>query len=140
MTDRALLLEEFLVRNLNRLHLDLRPMAIKHAALHGHCHQKAFATMDDLKACLDMIPELQTQVIQSSCCGMAGAFGQQAETYDLSMDMAELSLLPAIRELPMDYSVVASGTSCRQQIGHGSGRVAHHFVHLMQQSLCRQIQ
>ncbi|HIM70384.1 MAG TPA: hypothetical protein EYM44_07265 [Gammaproteobacteria bacterium] len=110
-------------------------MAIKHAALHGHCHQKAFATMDDLKACLDMIPELQTQVIQSSCCGMAGAFGQQAETYDLSMDMAELSLLPAIRELPMDYSVVASGTSCRQQIGHGSSRVAHHFVHLMQQSL-----
>ena len=54
---------------------------------------------------------------------------------DLSMDMAELSLLPAIRELPMDYSVVASGTSCRQQIGHGSSRVAHHFVHLMQQSL-----
>ena len=140
MTDRALLLEEFLVRNLNRLHLDLQPMAIKHAALHGHCHQKAFATMDDLKACLDMIPELQTQVIQSSCCGMAGAFGQQAETYDLSMDMAELSLLPTVRELPVDCSVVASGTSCRQQIHHGSGRIAHHFVHLMQQSLCRQIQ
>jgi Fe-S oxidoreductase len=78
---------------------------------------------------------LQVKTIASSCCGMAGAFGYQAETFDVSMKMGELSLLPAVRKVESDAIVVADGTSCRQQIGDGTGRTALHVARVLELAL-----
>jgi len=131
----ALLLEEYLVRHQSSLSLNLGPLPVNHAALHCHCHQKAFATAGDVETVLGWIPDLQVDPIASSCCGMAGDFGQWAQTYGVSMAMGELSLLPAVRDLPAESAIVAGGTSCRQQISHGSGRTAVHYVQLLQSAL-----
>jgi Fe-S oxidoreductase len=80
---------------------------------------------------LALIPGLDVELIRSSCCGMAGAFGYQAETVDVSMAMAELTLLPTIRAAPQDSLIVADGTSCRQQIAFGTRRRALHVAQLL---------
>ncbi len=125
---RALLLEEVLVRDEGRVRarLNLRSSHADSAFIHGHCHQKAFGAFDATPQVLDWIPGLRSTVIKSGCCGMAGSFGYEAEHYHLSMKMAELDLLPAVRAAPEDALVVADGTSCRSQIAHGSGREAVH--------------
>ncbi len=135
LDEMALLLEEYLVRYQSSLSLNLGPLPVNHAALHCHCHQKAFATAGDVETVLGWIPDLQVDPIASSCCGMAGDFGQWAQTYGVSMAMGELSLLPAVRDLPAESAIVAGGTSCRQQISHGSGRTAVHYVQLLQSAL-----
>ena len=135
LKNRVFLLEEYLVQQSADLSLNLGPTQYKQAALHCHCHQKAFATAKDVETVLNWIPELTVNPITSSCCGMAGDFGQWAKTYDVSMAMAELSLLPALRTLDPNAAVVGGGTSCRQQINHGTGRDAVHFVQLLHQSM-----
>src|SRR5207302_3549092 len=100
--------------------------------LHGHCHQKALGTMPDVIAALQLVPGLSVEVIESSCCGMAGAFGYEAEHYDVSMRMAERSLLPAVRAAPPDALIVADGTSCRHQIHDGAGREALHVARVLE--------
>ncbi len=129
----AFLLEEFLVREkrAGRLNLSLKPIPQKQALLHGHCHQKAFAVMSDVEEVLAWIPELKTTTIESSCCGMAGAFGYEAEHIDVSMKMGELSLLPAVRQAQADTLIVADGTSCRHQIHDGATREAIHVVRVL---------
>jgi FAD/FMN-containing dehydrogenase/Fe-S oxidoreductase len=94
----ALLFEEFLVREAEagRLRLTLGPIAGK-VLVHGHCHQKSFGAFKPVEQILRLVPDLNVETIQSSCCGMAGAFGYGADTYQASIDMAELSLLPAVR-------------------------------------------
>ncbi|MEM9439925.1 MAG: FAD-linked oxidase C-terminal domain-containing protein [Pseudomonadota bacterium] len=134
----ALLFEEFLTREKekDRLGLSLKPTTWQMARLHGHCHQKAFGVMDAMQSCLDMIPGLDHSMIDSSCCGMAGAFGYQASHYETSMAMAELSLLPAVRKTdPQTTAIIANGTSCRHQIKDGSGRQALHIASLIDQSI-----
>jgi Fe-S oxidoreductase len=95
----ACLFEEFLAREAaaGRLNLRLKPLPQKKALLHGHCHQKAFAVMPDVQRALELVPGLAVETIESSCCGMAGSFGYDAGHYEVSMKMAELSLLPAVR-------------------------------------------
>jgi FAD/FMN-containing dehydrogenase/Fe-S oxidoreductase len=121
----ALLFEEFLAREAKagKLELSLKPIG-KRALLHGHCHQKSFAAMAAVEAVLSLVPDLSVETVDSSCCGMAGAFGFGADTIDASLRMAELSLLPAVRKADADTLVVADGTSCRHQIRDGSGREA----------------
>jgi len=128
----ALLFEEFLAREAKagELELSLKPVA-KRALLHGHCHQKSFAAMAAVEAVLSLVPELSVESIDSSCCGMAGAFGYGADTIDASFRMAELSLLPAVRKAGADALVVADGTSCRHQIRDGSGREALHAARVL---------
>ena len=128
VAERALLLEELLARDEERIRprLDLRSLRADSAFIHGHCHQKAFGAFEATPRVLDWIPGLRPTVIKSGCCGMAGSFGYEAEHYELSMKMAELDLLPAVRAAPDDALVVADGTSCRSQIAHGSGREAVH--------------
>ncbi len=135
----ALLLEEFLVREqaADRLKLRLGPVAWRRALLHGHCHQKAFGVMPAVEQALRLVPELAVDVIASSCCGMAGAFGYESEHYDLSMKMGELGLLPAARAAAEDVVIVADGTSCRQQIQHGAGRTAMHVARVLASALRR---
>ena len=133
---QSLLMEEFLARerSAGRLQLPLGALP-KKAMLHGHCHQKAFATMGAVESVLKMVPELEVQTVESSCCGMAGSFGYDSATIDVSMKMGELSLLPAVRKAPEDALIVADGTSCRHQIHDGTGRKAAHVARVLAMSL-----
>jgi FAD/FMN-containing dehydrogenase/Fe-S oxidoreductase len=133
----AFLVEEFLVREkrAGRLQLSLKPVAAEQALLHGHCHQKAFGVMSDVEEVMSWIPELKTSLIESSCCGMAGAFGYESEHIDVSMKMAELSLLPAVRKAGTETIIVADGTSCRHQIHDGAHREAVHVVRVLASAL-----
>jgi len=117
-----------------RLALDLAPVKGR-ALLHGHCHQKSFDAMSAVEATLKLIPGLDVEKIESSCCGMAGAFGYHADTIDVSRAMGELSLLPAVRKAPDDAIIVADGTSCRQQIRDGAGREAIHVARVLAAAL-----
>jgi Fe-S oxidoreductase len=132
----ALLFEEFLVREAEagKLQLPLKPMR-KRALVHGHCHQKAFGVFETVPAALRLVPELEVETVESSCCGMAGSFGFHADTIDVSMAMGELSLLPAVRKAAPDTLVVADGTSCRHQIHDGAGRQALHVARVLAMSL-----
>jgi len=137
LSDNAFLFEEFLLREHQaaRLPLKLKPLPQKQALVHGHCHQKAFAVMGSVHEVLELIPELKVELIESSCCGMAGSFGYEVEHYDSSMAMANLSLIPAIAEANAETLIVADGTSCRSQIQHGSGREALHVARVLQMAL-----
>jgi Fe-S oxidoreductase len=136
LAKRAVLFEEFLAaeQDAGRLKLDLRPIG-KEALLHGHCHQKAFGAMGAVERALRLIPGLNVTTVESSCCGMAGSFGYEAEHYDVSMKMAEASLLPAMRAAGSSTILVADGTSCRHQIEHGAGRHAQHVACVLEQAL-----
>ena len=132
----AVLFEEFLAREAKagRFAPKLAPVADR-ILLHGHCHQKAFGTMGAVESVLRLIPDLTVETVESSCCGMAGAFGYQAETADISRAMAEISLLPAVRNAVPTTIVVADGTSCRHQIKDGTGRQAVHVARLLADSM-----
>ena len=132
LADRALLLGEFLTRHAPNLKLREMPGT---AHVHGHCHQKAFGAFDAGLAALRLVPGLTVQPITSSCCGMAGAFGYQAETQTESRAMAEAGLLPAVRAAAAEDMVVADGTSCRHQIADLAGRAAVHSVHVIERAL-----
>jgi Fe-S oxidoreductase len=136
LADHALMLEEFLAREAEagRLNLPLAPIAGR-ALLHGHCHQKSFAALGTTEAVLRLVPDLKVETIESSCCGMAGAFGYAAETIDASLAMGELSLLPAVRKAEPETLIVANGTSCRHQIGDGTGREALHVARVLARSV-----
>ncbi|MGH6814340.1 MAG: FAD-binding and (Fe-S)-binding domain-containing protein, partial [Hyphomicrobiaceae bacterium] len=107
------------------------------AHLHGHCHQKAAGIMDAVERVLRLVPNLVVKPIDSSCCGMSGAFGYQAEHVAVSKAMGELSLLPAVRAAPAGDLIVADGTSCRHQIRDGTGRGALHVARVLDGALGR---
>ena len=134
----ALLLEEFLAREAGAGQLDMLKQKLKPTSqpilLHGHCHQKAFGAVSPIIDVLTLIPGAKPELIESSCCGMAGSFGYEAAHYDVSMQMAELSLLPAVRKQPLSI-VVADGTSCRHQIRDGAAREAVHVAVLLARQL-----
>jgi FAD/FMN-containing dehydrogenase/Fe-S oxidoreductase len=141
LADNAYLFEEFLANELQagRLDLKLRSLPEKRALLHGHCHQKAFDAVKPVQQILALIPDLKVELIESSCCGMAGSFGYEATHYETSMKMAELSLLPAVRKAGADTLLVADGTSCRHQIADGTqaegGLSAQHVARVLQRAL-----
>lgn len=133
----AMLFEEFIAREkkAGRLDLSLQPLPEKKALLHGHCHQKAFGAMSAVQEALALVPDLAVTPIESSCCGMAGSFGYEAEHYETSIAMAELSLLPAVRKADAGTLVVADGTSCRHQIADGADRQAIHVAQVLERAL-----
>jgi len=124
--------EEFLAdafeRNTIALPLSAGPRRV---LLHSHCHQKALVGTDPARAVLSRIPGCRVEEIDSGCCGMAGAFGYEIEHYEISRLMGERRLLPAIREAGDDTAVVASGTSCRQQIRDLTGKKVCHPAELL---------
>ncbi|MHB1249367.1 MAG: FAD-binding and (Fe-S)-binding domain-containing protein, partial [Polaromonas sp.] len=138
ISQHALLFEEFLAREAAAGKLAMLKSKLKAVAqpilLHGHCHQKAFGAVSPIIEIIKLIPGARPELIESSCCGMAGSFGYEASHYTVSMQMAELSLLPAVRQQP-DAVVVADGTSCRQQIRDGAQREAIHVAMLMARQL-----
>jgi Fe-S oxidoreductase len=127
----SFLLEEYLAREPGRLRLKEMKQEV---LLHGHCHQKAFDAMPAVEKVLGMIPGLKVSTVQTSCCGMAGSFGYEAEHHATSMQMAEMALLPAIRKADAAL-VIADGTSCRHQIADGSGREALHVARVLDSAL-----
>jgi len=132
------LLEEFLAREHDgkRLKLPFKADAApRKAVVHGHCHQKAFGALKAMRKVLGLVPGLEVEFIESSCCGMAGSFGYEAEHYDISMQMGELALLPAVRATDAATEIIANGTSCRGQIADGAGRESRHFVHTLRDAL-----
>jgi FAD/FMN-containing dehydrogenase/Fe-S oxidoreductase len=132
----ALTFEEFLAREATagRVRLPLRKVASR-ALVHGHCHQKAFDAFSPVEAVLKLIPNLDVEPIESSCCGMAGAFGYHVDTIDVSIAMGELSLLPRLRKADADTLIVADGASCRHQIKNGTSREALHVARILHRSL-----
>jgi Fe-S oxidoreductase len=132
LASHAFLFEEFLAREAAAGHVR-GPVGthVGTALLHGHCHQKAFAAMSAVEKALSLVRGLEVATVESSCCGMAGAFGYGADTYGVSMAMGELSLLPAVRKATADTVIVADGFSCRHQIRDGTGRDALHVARVL---------
>ena len=129
----AILFEEWVRREhaAGRFRLAIPTGEKRRALLHGHCHQKAFGLMPAVQETLKLIPDLALDVVESSCCGMAGTFGYQAATYAVSQAMAEQKLLPAVRKAPGEVLLVADGFSCRHQIHGGTGRAVMHVAELL---------
>jgi FAD/FMN-containing dehydrogenase/Fe-S oxidoreductase len=128
---QALMFEEFLAREARagRFAPVLKP-ARRAIRVHVHCHQKAFGVVAPVLDVLKLIPGAAPELIESSCCGMAGSFGLETEHREVSLQMAELSLLPALRAAP-DAIVVADGTSCRHQIADAGSRTALHVARVL---------
>ena len=103
--------------------------------LHGHCHQKAFDVVKPIEQILNQIEGLEVETIETSCCGMAGAFGYGKDTYDISMKMAEERLFPAIKKNSKDIKIIADGTSCRCQIKDGMNREAMHVAKFLDDNI-----
>jgi len=134
LAERAQLFEEFVdsERATGRFELSLGPMEGRTALLHGHCHQKAFGAVGAAVKALQLIPGLTVETVDSTCCGMAGSFGYEAEHYEMSMKIGELGVLPNMRAAPPDTLLAANGTSCRHQIADAAGREARHVVRILE--------
>jgi Fe-S oxidoreductase len=135
--DHAFLFEEFLVREreARRLELPLQSLDVGEALVHAHCHQKAFAAAPAMQTVLAWIPGLVSRPIETSCCGMAGSFGYEAEHYAVSMRMAEAALLPAVRNASAATLIVTDGFSCRHQIRDGTRRRPLHVARVLDRAL-----
>ena len=139
LADLAMLFEEFVAREAEagRFELDLEPVSGGKALLHGHCHQKAFGTMGPVEKTLSLVPDLEVKTIESTCCGMAGTFGYEAEHYDLSVKIGEIDVLPAVRAAEDDVMIVADGISCRHQIRDGAARQPVHVARVLASALLK---
>ncbi|HEX6992780.1 MAG TPA: FAD-linked oxidase C-terminal domain-containing protein [Gammaproteobacteria bacterium] len=133
----ALLLEELVVRDApdGRSALPRRALPAKRVLVHGHCHQKAFGVLPAVVGALELVDGVDVEVLQSGCCGMAGAFGFDARHIDMSFRIGEDRLLPAVRSASADTLIVADGTSCRHQIRDGAGRQAWHAARVLAAAL-----
>jgi FAD/FMN-containing dehydrogenase/Fe-S oxidoreductase len=132
LASRAVTFGEWMAREKIALNLQRSPTK---AHVHGHCHQKSFGAFDATLAALRQAPDLAVAPIISSCCGMAGAFGYQSETQDVSRAMGEADLIPAVRKAKPEDLIVADGFSCRHQIADLSGRTAVHSIRVLADAL-----
>jgi Fe-S oxidoreductase len=137
LAGRTLLIDEFLAREADRGRIGSAAFTTeaRQVLLHGHCHQKALSSVTPSAAILGLPANYTVSVIPSGCCGMAGSFGYEAEHYDLSMQIGELVLFPAVRAAARDAILAAPGTSCRHQIKDGTGRTAQHPVEVLRDAL-----
>ena len=136
LAERAQLFEEFLgsERAAGRFELTLTPMEGRTVLVHGHCHQKAFGTFGAAVKALQLIPGLAVETFASTCCGMAGSFGYEAEHYEMSLKIGELGVLPKMRAASTATLLAANGTSCRHQIADAAGREARHLVRILDEA------
>ncbi len=127
------MIEEFLANEMEAGNIDLKRFGEHNQLikLHGHCQQKALSSLTPVKKILTRMGNNQVHLIPSGCCGMAGSFGYEKEHYDLSMEIGELVLFPAVRKQPENVVIAAAGTSCRHQIKDGTGRKAIHPVEIL---------
>jgi Fe-S oxidoreductase len=137
LAGRTFTIEEFLSREAacGRIRAEQFTAEPRTILVHGHCHQKALSSLEPSVATLGLPANWSVSVIPSGCCGMAGSFGYEVEHYDLSMQIGELVLLPAVRAAASDAIIAAAGTSCRHQIKDGTGRIARHPVEILREAL-----
>lgn len=135
----SLLYDEFIVREIKKGNITRSQFteASLKIMLHGHCHQKSLASIEPSKEMLSLPVNYVVEVIPSGCCGMAGAFGYEKEHYQLSMQIGEQVLFPAIRQTGDEVCISAPGTSCRQQIADGTGRKALHPIEVLYNALIK---
>ncbi len=131
------LFEEWLAREVDakRITAEQFTTEARQVKIHGHCHQKALSSLVPVKKILSLPKNYTAHLIPSGCCGMAGSFGYETEHYDLSMQIGELVLFPAVRTTPDDVIIAAPGTSCRHQIKDGTGRKAMHPAEVLFEAL-----
>jgi Fe-S oxidoreductase len=132
LSRQTFLLSEFLENYKNLIPL---PRLERKAIVHGHCHHKSVMKMNAEEAVLARMG-LDCHAPAPGCCGMAGSFGLEDDKYEVSMAIGELELLPAIRQAPPDWLVIANGFSCREQIAQGTDRQAFHLAEILQMALC----
>ncbi len=133
LAQNALQFDEFMAREIDAKRISSKQFTAdsKKIKLHGHCQQKAIASMVPTKKMLSLPKNYEVTLIPSGCCGMAGSFGYEKEHYDLSMKIGELVLFPTVRSQPEEVIIAAPGTSCRHQIHDGTGRTALHPVEVL---------
>jgi FAD/FMN-containing dehydrogenase/Fe-S oxidoreductase len=131
LSKQTFLLSEFLERNSGTAPL---PQLNRKALLHGHCHHKSIMKMTDEESLLNRLG-VNFTTPAPGCCGMAGSFGFERDKYDVSAAIGELELLPAVRNAPNDWLIIADGFSCREQIAQGTGRHALHLAEVLQMAL-----
>ncbi|HVD98513.1 MAG TPA: FAD-linked oxidase C-terminal domain-containing protein [Cytophagaceae bacterium] len=133
MVKNCMLIDEFIAREAEagRIKKESFSQETKNIKLHGHCHQKALSSVEHSKKMLSIPVNYNVEVIPSGCCGMAGSFGYEKEHYDVSMNVGELVLFPAVRKASADTIIAAPGTSCRHQIHDGTQRDAKHTLEVL---------
>ena len=131
------LIEEFIQQEIELGHITSKQFskASKTIKFHGHCHQKALANQKSSFDILNLPENYKVTIIPSGCCGMAGSFGYEKEHYEVSMQIGEQTLFPAVRKASEDTIIAANGTSCRHQIKDGTGKVAKHPITILKEAL-----
>jgi FAD/FMN-containing dehydrogenase/Fe-S oxidoreductase len=137
LSKRSLLVDEFIAREAERgrIRREAFTQKSREVSLHGHCHQKSLASIAATVKALQLPVNYKVKLIPSGCCGMAGSFGYEEEHYDVSMQVAELVLMPAVRSAPVATLIAAPGTSCRHQIKDCTGRIAQHPAEILHDAL-----
>ena len=137
LSKRSLLVDEFIAREAERgrIRREAFTQESREIRLHGHCHQKSLASLTATVKALELPVNYKVKLIPSGCCGMAGSFGYEQEHYDVSMQVAELVLMPAVRSAPADTLIAAPGTSCRHQIKDCTGRIVQHPAEILHDAL-----
>ncbi|MFC6997799.1 FAD-binding and (Fe-S)-binding domain-containing protein [Rufibacter roseus] len=133
----SFLLEEFLQKEVENGKIDssVFTQEKKHIKLHGHCYQKSLQVLTPTQRILSLPQNYEVELIPSGCCGMAGSFGYEEEHYDVSMQIGELVLFPAVRNAAPETLIAAAGTSCRHQIKDGTAKKALHPAEILWQAL-----
>ena len=139
LAKNTLMLEEFIVQEMAKgkigpEYFTNEPKVIR---LHGHCQQKAITSTLPTKKMLELPVNYTVHEIKSGCCGMAGSFGYEKEHYQLSMQIGELDLFPAVRKATTEEIIAAPGTSCRHHIEEGTGRKVLHPVEVLWEALIK---
>ena len=138
LAEKAMMLEEYIAEQVDTedFEMPLKSPANK-VLLHGHCHQKAMGVMSSIEKTLSQLPDTEVEVVETSCCGMAGSFGYGTDTHEISLKMAEADLAPAVRQAEDDTLIVADGTSCRHQIADTTDRKPIHVARLLEIALVK---
>ncbi|WP_232324717.1 FAD-binding and (Fe-S)-binding domain-containing protein [Pedobacter cryoconitis] len=137
LAKNSLLIDEFIAREIANGNISQSSFSKENKLiqLHGHCQQKAWAAMGASKQILSFPENYKVEVIPSGCCGMAGSFGYEKKHYELSMQIGELVLFPAVRKQPEHVIIAATGTSCRHQIKDGTSKKALHPIEVLYEAL-----
>ncbi len=137
LSENTFLIDEFLASEIDKGNItpDHFTTETKTIKIHGHCHQKALSTIQTTFAYLNLPKNFKVTIIPSGCCGMAGSFGYEKEHYDISMQIGEQTLFPAVRKASGDTIIAAVGTSCRHQIQDGTERKALHPISILKNAL-----
>ena len=131
------LIEEFIQQEIEQGNITAQNFTkeTKTIKFHGHCHQKALANQKSSFDVLNLPENYKVTIIPSGCCGMAGSFGYEKDHYEVSMQIGEQTLFPAVRKASEATIIAANGTSCRHQIKDGTGRIAKHPITILKEAL-----